>query len=46
MLALSSCKTEFISWILIKKIILGSEVSSHEVLTGHLWTVSLACLWL
>lgn len=42
-LALSSYKMKFLSWILIKQIILSSEVSSHEALTGHPWTVSLSC---
>lgn len=42
MLVLSSRKTEFPSWILIKQLILGCKVNSHKALTCYSWTMSLA----
>lgn len=42
MLVLSSHKTEFPSWIVIKQLIPGYEVNSHRAWTCFSWTTSLA----
>lgn len=42
LLVLSSHKTEFPSWIVIKQLIPGYEVNSHRAWTCFCWTTSLA----